>query len=364
MNRKERRRDVARRRNVKLPSTDIPQIDIPVLADRVGISAKIPYENLQGKSLFVATPMYGGMCTGIYTRCMLNLVEICKEIGVQLSVHYLFNESLIQRGRNYCCDEFMRARVGPPPPEGEPDARPYFSHMLFIDSDIGFDPKDVLFMLALADPGTDKDVICAPYPKKCIAWEKIKVAVNRGFAEKDANVLERFVGDYVFNPKNASGIKLNEPSEILEGGTGFMMIQRQAFEKFRAAFPNQHYRPDHVRTKHFDGSRPIMAYFDCVIDRGYTFDDLHELMLKAAKGEAVQDQFAELLNREKSASMRYLSEDYMFCQYLSKAGGHVWLLPWIKLTHTGTYIFGGSLLDLAQLGVTPTADPNELKNKK
>src|SRR4029078_9310839 len=148
MNRKERRKEAAIKK-VKLPPLDAKlSQNKPVLADRVGISAKIPYENLRGKTLFVATPMYGGQCTGIYTRCMLNLVEVCKDIGVQLTVHYLFNESLIQRGRNYCCDEFMRARIGTPPPEGEPDNRPFFSHMLFIDSDIAFEPKDVLFMLA------------------------------------------------------------------------------------------------------------------------------------------------------------------------------------------------------------------------
>ena len=363
MNRKQRRREEATKK-IKLPQTQTAVSTAPKLADKVGIQAKIPFENLRGKSLFVATPMYGGQCNGIYARCMLNLVEVCKDIGITLNVHYLFNESLIQRGRNYCCDEFMRARVGPEPPEGVEDTRPYFSHMLFIDSDIGFEPKDVLFMLALSDPGSDKDVICAPYPKKCIAWEKIKIAVERGFAESDPNILERFVGDYVFNPKNASGIQLNQPSEILEGGTGFMLIQRQAFDKFRAKFPLQHYRPDHVRTKHFDGSRPIMAYFDCPIDRGYTFDEMHELMVRTVAGEDTKEAFAELLNREKTASNRYLSEDYMFCQYLQKAGGHVWLLPWVKLTHTGTYIFGGSLLDIAQLGVTPTADPNQLKNKR
>jgi hypothetical protein len=36
----------------------------------------------------------------------------------------------------------------------------------------------------------------------------------------------------------------------------------------------------------------------------------------------------------------------------------------MKLQHVGTYIFGGSLPDLAQLGVSATADPEQLKHKK
>jgi hypothetical protein len=204
--------------------------------------------------------------------------------------------------------------------------------MMFIDADIGFNADDVIMMLALQSDDSPYDVLCGPYPKKNISWEKITRAVEKGFAEKNPNDLEKYVGDYVFNPKHMKAtIPLNEPVEILEGGTGFMMIRRKTFEKFATAYPEQSYKPDHVRTEHFDGSREIMAYFDCVID---------------------------------PETKRYLSEDYMFCQYIQKMGGSVWLLPWIKLQHTGTYVFGGSLIDIAQIGASPTADVNELKKTK
>jgi hypothetical protein len=32
--------------------------------------------------------------------------------------------------------------------------------------------------------------------------------------------------------------------------------------------------------------------------------------------------------------------------------------------HTGSYTFGGSLVDLAQIGATATADPDLIKNMK
>jgi hypothetical protein len=61
---------------------------------------------------------------------------------------------------------------------------------------------------------------------------------------------------------------------------------------------------------------------------------------------------------------RYLSEDYMFCQWAREAGSETWLCPWMKLLHTGSYTFGGSLQDIAQLGASATADPELIKKMK
>ena len=63
-------------------------------------------------------------------------------------------------------------------------------------------------------------------------------------------------------------MRLDEPIEVLEGGTGFMMITKNAFKKFDEAYPDLRYYPDHVRTKHFDGGRDIGMYFQALIDPG------------------------------------------------------------------------------------------------
>jgi len=60
----------------------------------------------------------------------------------------------------------------------------------------------------------------------------------------------------------------------------------------------------------------------------------------------------------------YLSEDYWFTQKCHELGLKTYLCPWMKLQHVGSYIFGGSLADLAQLGAPATADPTMLKKKK
>ena len=278
----------------------------------MAIEINVSIEELRKNKIFVATPMYGGMATGTFTKGCTDLARLAAEYGMEVEFFFLFNESLIPRARNYLVDDFLRSD---------------FTHFMFIDADIGFQPNDVVALSVIANqPG--KDIVCAPYPKKCISWEKIKRAVDKGFADQDAGLLENYVGDYVFNPtSNATEIRLDEPVEVLEGDTGFMMARRETFVKYAAAYPELSYRPDHVRTEHFDGSREITAFFDTVID---------------------------------PATKRYLSEDYMFCQYAHRAGLKTWLCPWMRLNHTGTYTFGGSLIDLAQIGASATADVDAL----
>ncbi len=315
---------------------------------------KISTDELRKRKLFVAAPMYGGQCAGIFNRSIADLSSLCTHYGIQLQFYFLFNESLITRARNYCVDEFLRSNA---------------THLMFIDSDIGFSAQDVIAMLAMQGDETEYDIMCGPYPKKCISWEKIKHAVDKGAADADPQVLEKFVGDYVFNPKSGvNEIPINQPVEVREGGTGFMMIRRATFEKIAAAYPSLSYRPDHVRTEAFDGSREIHAYFDCVIDRGYTFDDVRALMADLADPgrdkSDLGDRARKMIESEKTASKRYLSEDYMFCYYAQNIGLKVWLCPWMKLQHVGSYVFGGSLADLASIGASATADVGQLKKGK
>lgn len=258
-----------------------------------------------------------GQCAGMFARSCADLSSLCTQYGIPLQYYFLFNESLITRARNYCVDEFMRSGA---------------EHLMFIDSDIGFNPQDVIALMALQAQDEKYDVIGGPYPKKCIAWEKIKHAVDKGMADEDANILEKFVGDYVFNPKDgAQSIPISEPAEVLEIGTGFMMISKRALEKFVAAYPQYMYKPDHVRTEYFDGSREIMMFFQAEVD---------------------------------PKTKRYLSEDYWFCQKAQEINLRTWLCPWMKMQHVGSYIFGGSVADLASIGAAATADPSKLKKPK
>ena len=255
----------------------------------------IKMEELRTKSIFVATPMYGGMNHGLYMKACLDLQALCMQYGIPTKFSFLFNESLITRARNYLVDEFLN--------------RSDCTHLLFIDSDINFDPRDVIAMLAL-----DKEVIGGPYPKKAIKWSNIR----KGLAKNpniETGMLEKLAGDYVFNPvKGTAQFNVTEPLEVMEIGTGFMMVNRNVFPKFEEAYPHLRYKPDHVGQAHFDGTRYIHAYFDTVIDKD---------------------------------SERYLSEDYMFCQWWRNIGGKIYLCPWMKTAHMGTYHFQGDMPAIA-----------------
>ena len=288
---------------------------------------EIKVEELRKKKLFIATPMYGGMCHGMYAKSCIDLATLCANYGVECRFFYIFNESLITRARNYLVDEFLRT-------EG-------FTHLMFIDSDIHFDPRDVLSLAALCDD--DKPIIGGPYGKKCIAWEKIVQAVDSGIADKDPEELSKFVGDFLFNTvQGTQELKINEPVNVLEIGTGFMMVQRPVFDKWREAYPQFHYKPDHNRSEQFKGDRYIHAYFDTVIDN---------------------EQYMPMGSSNKSD--RYLSEDYAFCQLARHIDIPIYLCPWMKLGHIGTYVFDGSMADLGRIDTSnPLAKSHQEQSQK
>lgn len=264
---------------------------------------KVKIEDLKKHKLFVATPMYGGMAHGMYVKASLDLQALMSKYGVETRFSFLFNESLITRARNYLVDEFLRSDC---------------THLLFIDSDVHYNPQDVVALLAL-----DKEVIGGPYPKKAINWNNIALAARK-HPDLPPHELENLVGDYVFNVvKGTQQFSVTEPLEVLEIGTGYMMVKREVFPIMEEKYPQLRYKPDHVGQAHFDGSRYIHAYFDTVIDT-----------LDSATG---------------GGSERYLSEDYMFCQLWRKAGGSIFLCPWMRTQHIGTYPFTGNLAKIAEL---------------
>ena len=64
----------------------------------------------------------------------------------------LMKSSLVTQGRNLCVSAFLRSG---------------FSHLLFIDSDIGFKAQSAFNLL-----DADRDVISVPYALKDMCWDK------------------------------------------------------------------------------------------------------------------------------------------------------------------------------------------------
>jgi hypothetical protein len=240
--------------------------------------------------IFVATPMYGGQCFGYYTQSVLQLNNHFRDNNITSMFSFMFNESLITRARNALVNAFLKTDS---------------THLFFIDSDIGFNPADVIRMI-----NADKEVIGGIYPKKEINWSSVKRAMDNGVEFKD---LKHHTGSFVVNLVGYAGevtVPVNEPCEIYNAGTGFLLIKREVFETLAPLVPT--YK-----------------------------NDVHDLGNTMVGQEEIKEFFATSIEPETE---RLLSEDYHFCYIWRKAGGKVWAAPWATLTHNGTYAFEGRLI--------------------
>jgi hypothetical protein len=246
-------------------------------------------ESKMSQKIFIATPMYGGLCVGGYTVGLLNSVQEFMRHGIQMYYGYMMNESLITRARNTLAYDFL-----------DTDA----THLMFIDADITFNPEDIVSMV-----NADKDIICGLYPKKEINWKTVAEALKNGV---DYTELPNYTGSFVVNlVGGAAETKgdINTPMEIDNGGTGFMLIKRAVFETLKDKVPT--YTNDQI----------------LIVDKNPVKKIIHEY-------------FATSIDE---VSNRLLSEDYHFCKIARQAGFKVYAAPWANLSHSGTYNFSGQL---------------------
>lgn len=262
------------------------------------------FDKIRTKKLLIATPMYGGSCSGEFCNSLFETTKLFTKNEIPHDFKNILGESLIPRARNELADLFLR---------GDHD------YLLFIDSDISFNPEDILSLLEHAVKREDMEIICAPYPLKSLNWEAIHYASS--IVPKE--LLEMFTGNYFINyTETQKVIKLSEPVKILYGGTGFMLIKRSAFEKIREKRQDLVFLSDRkqsIKASEKDGENinpEMMNFFQCGVD------------LK---------------------TRQYLSEDYMFSDIAREAGVETWLVPNIDLSHIGVYKYSGSLRSISFL---------------
>lgn len=225
------------------------------------------YEKLKNVKLIIGTPMYAMKCHGDYLLSILNLFQLCRQMNMYVSIETISNESLLQRSRNYIADIFLCSN---------------FTHLLFIDSDIQFNPEHVFHLLLL-----DKDFVGAHYTDKTINWERL---AQSGLP---ANKLPLLAGNLAYPHGMPDGLV---ETNLLP--TGFMLLKRQVLEKIQLSFPEHYYKPDSL----IKGDRYIQMFFNSEID-----NDTHKLV----------------------------SEYEFFCRNWRKIGGKIYTCPWITLTHIG-----------------------------
>ena len=262
---------------------------------------------LRTRHIVIGTPAYGGWLAVNYINSMYRLRDMCKDIGIQLSVMHLYNDSLITRIRNTMVDDFLK--------------RTDATDLFFIDADIGFDPRDVITLLFHPE-----EIVSAPCSKKQLKIDRVYKAAMEGKGPYTNDELERMCGSFVLNflpdaqPKE---FDLGTMLEVMDAGTGFMHIRREVFDKFKEFWGEKFMYLPLIGEDTFGG--PIYMYFQAEIDPDSA----------SFGGQNIP---------------QYISEDYSFCRRARKAGMKVHIAPWIKTDHMGAFMFKGDLEVVARAG--------------
>jgi hypothetical protein len=252
---------------------------------------------LQASSLksfypLVATPCYGGSLFYTYVISIIRLIGAANQAGMPIDFHYRAGDSLVTRARNDCVAEFLSA--------------PKYTHLFWIDGDIGFEPQAALRLLL-----ADRDVVAGAYPFKRENWPPQGVPAG--------TTRLSFEEQYTSYPVNTGGeastsivhiaIDTDGFFKVHDAPTGFMLIKRSVFDRLIERFPDYKYVPDWP-----EGTYPVggmhYRFFDTMVD---------------------------------PVSRRYLSEDYAFCRLLQTIGVDMYIDANSKLTHMGSKLYSGNL---------------------
>ena len=223
--------------------------------------------DLSGKSLFIALPAYDFKVSLKLAVSLAKFSRASAEHGIDIQIGSICGCSVVSRARNLLAKDML---------ESECD------FLLFIDSDINFEPDDIFRLMAW---GTDpKKGIVAAVPR---TRNESKVYIAT--LDYDTN------GDLTMN-----GMGLVRAKRV---ATAFMLVRREVFET--------------LEKKH-----PEWAYYDSKTDR--TLSCMFDFQL---------------------ADEGYIGEDFLFCDRVRSHGFEVWIDPSITLGHMGVQEYLGNYGD-------------------
>ena len=227
----------------------------------------------QKYGLCIGTPFTGEKVNVQYMESMVKTHRYFQKAGIPLLNIYLYNCSLITKGRNDVISQFYN--------------KTKLDYFLFIDSDMSWNPEDIIKLM-----NADKELVGATYPKKAINWREIQQCVHHGLADNVGEMLNK-TSEYTVWIKDKVESKKEELIKVNRLGTGFMMIKRSLIKKLKSK------------------NRNLI----------YLMDD------KKSKGIAIFE--SQVKNAE------HLSEDYAFCERVQDVGTDVLIHPELKINHHG-----------------------------
>ena len=241
---------------------------------------------------------YNGTCNTEFALATMGLLlKIYSYKDIDMVISPITFESLISRARNAAAAWALSDD---------------YTHLLFIDADIGFDPLDVFKLIE-----ANKDVVVGVYPKKYYSRAKMQ-ALAKDFPEVFNNKQDwrALSTDFSteFNEKSLEKAKRGQVFEVDYAATGFMLIKTDVFRKIIEK------RSDLKYTNDVDG------YMSA--DKDYFYDFFQVGVNPSSK--------------------KYESEDYGFCQLWRSVGGKIHVVPDIKLVHTGRNHYPGDIVKQAR----------------
>jgi glycosyltransferase involved in cell wall biosynthesis len=220
--------------------------------------------DLAGKSIFIALPAYDFKVSLKLAISLARFAQSAPQHGIDIQIGSICGCSVVSRARNLLAQDLLDSPC---------------DYLMFIDSDINFEPEDILRLMAWgSDP---KRGIVAAVPR---TRSETKTYIAN--LEYDGN------GDLTMN-----GMGLVRAERV---ATAFMLVRREVFEKMVEAHPEW---------KYYDkrSNRTIPCLFDF------------------------------LLTEEG-----YIGEDYLFCDRTRELGFEVWVDPSITLGHMGVQEYVGN----------------------
>ncbi len=239
-------------------------------------------------NLILATPAYGRQVTALYASSVLQFMEVSAQMGIaNVEVAVQSGDALISRARQDLVTRFIET--------------PTATHLLFIDSDIGFQPQQVDRLLKF-----DAEMAVAAYPYKYLDMRKVQHVFEKKKQAQSADLWS--YGVEFEDPANIT--VRNGFAKALYAGIGFALIKKSVFLKMIQRYPELKYTAGFLPSDPYPNSANRYALFNEFID---------------------------------PVTGHYLPEDRSFCRRWTQMGGEIWLDTQSRLQHVGPAVFDGDL---------------------
>ena len=184
-------------------------------------------------SLYIAMPCYDM----VKIQTMISMVKLVAQLttaGIKKEINTM-KSPYIAYARNILTARFIQSD---------------YDYLLFIDSDVEFEPECPLRMLV-----AQRDIVCTPYRIKTNDPAQVKYTTT----VKDTQNVPILPGGLI---------------EILQGPAGMMMIHRRVFEKLMKERPDLEIQT-HQHRDLFPKDLKIFSFWDCTFKDGiWTGDDI------------------------------------------------------------------------------------------